>query len=141
MKKKILISLIAVFSISVVAFSLAINVESSPAPTTGGYYIDWNDDACNCGAVNDAHLDWETYHIVNNLPVLIASGSCMNIDPNLIYYIVTISVNITAGDDYIISGRVRYYDCEGACCDGWNRETVKGSDLINDGTFVYITMQ
>lgn len=140
MKKKIMITLLAIISISIAVYSLTEMEDNNPPNPTWGYSITWDDSNCNCGTI-EASLDWEVTHLVNGNWVYVDGNNNLNIDYTLDEYIVTSSESLVdCRKCYKIYGRVTYEDSEGKCCSGWNYKIVDSYSLLYDDEVVHITM-
>lgn len=140
MKQKIMITLIALISISIAAYSLTQMEENNPPNPTWGYDITWDDSNCNC-TNPEASLSWIVYHYENGTWVYVDGASNLNVDPALgIYHVTSDEALADCQDCYKICGRITYYEDEEVCCAGTNCLIVDSEDLLYDDEVVPITM-
>ncbi|MCK4569893.1 MAG: hypothetical protein KAT76_06355 [Bacteroidales bacterium] len=141
MKKKIMIGLIAVFSISIMAFSLTQMEENNPPDPIWGYDITWDDSECNCENP-EADLDWIVTHWNGTSWVEVDYGVNYNVNPALgIFTVKSDEPLVDCLDCYKICGSIVYTDESGICCKGKACLIVDSDELLYDDEVVHIVMQ
>ena len=149
MKKKIMIMLIAIMSISLVAFSLAINDENAapePTPVNWSFAVSWDDSNCNCN-VYGATLAWRAYYWDNAKPgwTKLDGASGFNISPSLGEICITPNVNLpfdcNTDKCYRVAARITYYDQNNQqCCAGEAYEDVTSDALMAGSVVVEVVL-